>query len=34
VRLGELTQENGFRLYLDLLGPLPPHFRRVKSLYF
>lgn len=38
VRLGELTQENGFRLYLnlryELLGHLPPHFRRVKSLYF
>jgi len=38
VRLGELTQENGFRLYLnlhyELLGRLPPHFRRVKSLYF
>ncbi len=38
VRLNELIQENGFRLYLDLryelLGPLPPHFRRVKSLYF
>ena len=38
VRLNELVQEIGFRLYLnlryELLGPLPPHFRRVKSLYF
>jgi hypothetical protein len=34
----ELTQENGFRLYLnlryELLGHLPPRFRRVRSLYF
>jgi hypothetical protein len=38
VRLNELAQEKGFRLYYllryELSGPIPPHFHRRNTVYF
>lgn len=38
VRLNELAQEKGFRLYYllryELSGPIPPHFHRRNPVYF